>query len=79
MNRSSALDRTSPPVPAATHIILGGGGVKLHAREWGNLGGPPLLFIHGWPQSDLCCVGKASQSRDRRLPQRLSAVSAAPR
>ena len=54
MDRDSALDRTSPPVPTAAHSILGGGGVKLHAREWGNPDGPALLFIHGWSQSDLC-------------------------
>jgi non-heme chloroperoxidase len=54
MDRDSAVGRTSPPVPAVTRGILGGGGVKLHAREWGNPGGPALLFIHGWSQSDLC-------------------------
>ena len=34
--------------------MCGGGGVTLHAREWGNAAGPPILFIHGWSQSDLC-------------------------
>jgi non-heme chloroperoxidase len=58
MDRNSPLDRTSPPVPAMTHSILGGGGVKLHAREWGNPGGPALLFIHGWSQSDLCWLNQ---------------------
>ena len=58
MDRDSALDRASPPVPAATHEILGGGGVKLHAREWGNPEGPALLFIHGWSQSDLCWLNQ---------------------
>ncbi len=59
MARDSALDRTSPPVPAVTRDILGGG-VKLHAREWGNPGGPALLFIHGWSQSDLCWLNQGA-------------------
>jgi non-heme chloroperoxidase len=58
MNRDLALDRMSPPTPNATHEILGGGGVRLHAREWGNPGGPALLFIHGWSQSDLCWLNQ---------------------
>src|ERR1700751_3328757 len=53
MDRDSALDPMPPPTPTATHQILGGGGLKLHAREWGNPGGPALLLIHGWSQSDL--------------------------
>jgi non-heme chloroperoxidase len=40
--------------PIATHEVRGGGGIRLHAREWGNPRGPELLFIHGWSQSDLC-------------------------
>jgi non-heme chloroperoxidase len=58
MDLDSKLDRTAPPVPAATYAILGGGGVKLHAREWGNPRGPALLFIHGWSQSDLCWLNQ---------------------
>ena len=58
MDRDSVLDRASPPVPAITHGILGGGGVKLHAREWGNPEGAALLFIHGWSQSDLCWLNQ---------------------
>ncbi len=54
MERDSTPERVSPPVPMATHEILGGGGLRLHAREWGNPKGPALLFIHGWSQSDLC-------------------------
>ena len=42
------------PEPIATHEVRGGGGVRLHAREWGNPNGPALLFIHGWSQCDLC-------------------------
>jgi pimeloyl-ACP methyl ester carboxylesterase len=58
MNRQLAPDRISPPTPIATHEILGGGGLKLHAREWGNPQGPALLFIHGWSQSDLCWLNQ---------------------
>ena len=58
MDRDSALDQMPPPIPTATHEILGGGGLKLHAREWGNPGGPALLFIHGWSQSDLCWLNQ---------------------
>jgi len=40
--------------PVATHEVRGGGGIRLHAREWGDPEGAPLLLIHGWSQSDLC-------------------------
>lgn len=40
--------------PIATHEVRGGGGIRLHAREWGEPEGPPLVLIHGWSQSDLC-------------------------
>jgi non-heme chloroperoxidase len=36
------------------HTVTGGGGLQLHVREWGNAGGPPILFIHGWSQNHLC-------------------------
>jgi non-heme chloroperoxidase len=39
-----------------THTVLGGGGLRLHVREWGNADGPPILFIHGWSQNHLCWV-----------------------
>ena len=26
----------------------------MHAREWGDREGPPILFVHGWSQSQLC-------------------------
>jgi non-heme chloroperoxidase len=37
-----------------THTVIGGGGLRLHAREWGNPDGPPIVFMHGWSQSHLC-------------------------
>jgi non-heme chloroperoxidase len=36
------------------HTITGGGGLRLHVREWGRASGPPILFIHGWSQNHLC-------------------------
>ena len=37
-----------------THTVKGGGGLRLHVREWGREDGPPILFIHGWSMSHLC-------------------------
>jgi pimeloyl-ACP methyl ester carboxylesterase len=34
--------------------VRGGGGLRLHVREWGKADGPPILFLHGWSQSHLC-------------------------
>jgi len=36
------------------HTVEGGGGLRLHVREWGKPDGPPILFIHGWSQNHLC-------------------------
>jgi pimeloyl-ACP methyl ester carboxylesterase len=36
------------------HEVQGGGGLRLHVREWGRVDGPPVLFIHGLSQSHLC-------------------------
>jgi pimeloyl-ACP methyl ester carboxylesterase len=36
------------------HTVRGGGGLRLHVREWGRAGGPPILLIHGLSQSHLC-------------------------
>jgi pimeloyl-ACP methyl ester carboxylesterase len=35
------------------HEVEGGGGLRLHAREWGNPQGPAILLIHGWSQSHM--------------------------
>ena len=40
--------------PIATREVRGGGGLRLHVREWGDREGPPILLIHGWSQSQLC-------------------------
>ena len=37
-----------------THAVQGGGGLRLHVREWGKPDGSPILFIHGWSQNHLC-------------------------
>ena len=36
------------------HTVRGGGGLRLHVREWGQEDGPPFLFIHGLSQNHLC-------------------------
>jgi pimeloyl-ACP methyl ester carboxylesterase len=41
-----------------THTVRGGGGLRLHVREWGKADGPPILFIHGWSQNHLCWAGQ---------------------
>jgi pimeloyl-ACP methyl ester carboxylesterase len=37
-----------------THTVTGGGGLRLHVREWGKADGPAILLIHGWSQNHLC-------------------------
>jgi non-heme chloroperoxidase len=36
------------------HTVEGGGGLRLHVREWGRPDAAPILFIHGWSQNHLC-------------------------
>jgi len=36
------------------HTVRGGGGLRLHVREWGKADGRPIVFIHGLSQSHLC-------------------------
>ena len=36
------------------HSVIGGGGVRLHVREWGKNSAPAILLIHGWSQNHLC-------------------------
>ena len=56
MARNLMLDQAHATAaqPVREYDIRGGGGVTLHAREWGNPDGPPILFVHGWSQCDLC-------------------------
>jgi pimeloyl-ACP methyl ester carboxylesterase len=54
MPRTERVDRTHLDTPIATHEVRGGGGLRLHVREWGVPGGRPIVFVHGWSQSQLC-------------------------
>jgi non-heme chloroperoxidase len=36
------------------HTVRGGGGLRLHVREWGAADAPPIVLIHGWSQNHLC-------------------------
>jgi pimeloyl-ACP methyl ester carboxylesterase len=36
------------------HTVRGGGGLRLHVREWGNPDGAAIVLFHGWSQSHLC-------------------------
>lgn len=51
------------------HVVRGGGGLELHAREWGNPAGRPILFIHGWSQSLVCWANQyhSSLAKEFRL------------
>jgi pimeloyl-ACP methyl ester carboxylesterase len=37
-----------------TYTVEGGGGLRLHVREWGRRTGPEIVFVHGWSQNHLC-------------------------
>jgi non-heme chloroperoxidase len=45
---------TQPQRRMKVHTVQGGGGLRLHVREWGKPDGPPILFIHAWSQNHLC-------------------------
>jgi pimeloyl-ACP methyl ester carboxylesterase len=45
---------THPEAQHQTYTVTGGGGLRLHVREWGNPAGAPILLIHGWSQNHLC-------------------------
>jgi pimeloyl-ACP methyl ester carboxylesterase len=36
------------------HTVNGGGGLRLHVREWGPPDAPPIVLVHGWSQCHLC-------------------------
>jgi non-heme chloroperoxidase len=48
------MTTVAQPGTARIHTVRGGGGLRLHVREWGRGDGPPILFIHGLSQSHLC-------------------------
>jgi non-heme chloroperoxidase len=48
------MTTVAQPARTRIHTVRGGGGLRLHVREWGRADGPPILFIHGLSQSHLC-------------------------
>lgn len=40
--------------PGRTCVVQGGGAVSLRVHEWGAPDGPPIVFVHGWSQCDMC-------------------------
>ena len=52
--QSGSLDERAPAGRMKVHEVRGGGGLRLHVREWGRADGPPIVFIHGLSQSHLC-------------------------
>ena len=59
--------QAEPVKPVRKYDIRGGGGITLHAREWGNPDGPAILFIHGWSQCDLCWSGQVDSQLATRF------------
>ncbi len=49
----TAVAGPKPSALITTRTMPGGGGLRLHVREWGRADGPPILFLHGWSQSHL--------------------------
>jgi non-heme chloroperoxidase len=54
VTQPTSRDQQQPTRPAKIHTVRGGGGLRLHVREWGPADRPPILFIHGLSQSHLC-------------------------
>jgi non-heme chloroperoxidase len=52
--RRRAMTAVAQPGTTKIHEVRGGGGLRLHVREWGRADGPPILFIHGLSQNHLC-------------------------
>lgn len=65
--RALQQEQTAPAEPVRRYGILGGGGVRLQAREWGNPDGPAILFVHGWSQCDLCWSGQVGSQLAARF------------
>jgi pimeloyl-ACP methyl ester carboxylesterase len=54
---AAAAQAWSPPMPelaGVRHRRVGTGEVRLHVAELGPEDAPPLLLVHGWPQSWWC-------------------------
>jgi non-heme chloroperoxidase len=54
MQRTISVDPTQLGEPRSARDVRGGDGLSLHVREWGDPQGPPIVFVHGWSQSQLC-------------------------
>jgi non-heme chloroperoxidase len=59
--------QVKPVKPVHEYDVRGGGGMTLHAREWGNPDGPAILFVHGWSQCDLCWSGQVDSQLAARF------------
>jgi non-heme chloroperoxidase len=57
-----SVDEQGPPGRMEIHEVQGGGGLRLHVREWGKADGPPILFIHGWSQNHMCWAKQVGSS-----------------
>jgi hypothetical protein len=58
----------------AVHTVQGGGGLRLHVREWGKADGPPILFIHGLSQNHLCWAKQCQSFLADDLPTNISGM-----
>lgn len=54
MQRTISVEPTQVGEPRSARDVRGGDGLRLHVREWGDPQGPPIVFVHGWSQSQLC-------------------------
>lgn len=52
--QATMIDATQLGEPRSAREVRGGDGLRLHVREWGDPQGPPIVFVHGWSQSQLC-------------------------
>jgi non-heme chloroperoxidase len=48
------MDAVAERERTKVHTVRGGGGLRLHVREWGKADGPPILFLHGFSSSHQC-------------------------
>jgi non-heme chloroperoxidase len=54
MTAVGQVDQKQSTGRMTVHTVPGGGGLRLHVREWGRRDAPPILLIHGWSQNHLC-------------------------
>jgi non-heme chloroperoxidase len=57
------MTTVAQPARTRIHTVRGGGGLRLHVREWGRPAGPPILLIHGLSQSHLCWARQYQSAR----------------